>query len=128
MAAVHLVVAVALVEYLFFGMAVGHARVKYGVHAPATAGHEHFERYYRVQMNTLEQLVAFIPAILMFAHYVSPAWATGLGVLFVLGRALYFRDYVRDPKKRGTGFGMSFLPTLILLAGAIFGAARALMA
>lgn len=126
MAAVHLVIAVALVEYLFFGMAVGHARMKYDIMAPATAGNEHFERYYRVQMNTLEQLVVFVPAILMFAHYLSAPWAAGLGALFVIGRAIYFRDYVRNPKKRGTGFGIAFLPMLVLLAGAVLGAVRAL--
>jgi hypothetical protein len=34
---------------------------------------------------------------------------------------------VKDPKKRETGFILSFAPTVILLGGAIFGAARAAM-
>jgi uncharacterized MAPEG superfamily protein len=119
---VHAVIALALCEFLFFGLAVGRARVMYGIKAPATTGNEVFERYFRVQMNTLEQLVVFVPAILLFAHYVSAAWAAGLGLLFVLGRALYFTGYVKDPKKRSLGFGLSFLPTVVLLVGGLIGA------
>jgi uncharacterized MAPEG superfamily protein len=119
---VHAVIALALCEFLFFGFAVGRARVMYGIKAPATTGNEVFERYFRVQMNTLEQLVVFVPAILLFAHYVSAAWAAGLGLLFVLGRALYFTGYVKDPKKRSLGFGLSFLPTVVLLVGSLIGA------
>jgi hypothetical protein len=59
---VHLVIGVALLEFLYFGFAVGRARETYGIKAPATTGNEMFERYYRVQMNTLEQLIIFIPA------------------------------------------------------------------
>ena len=69
---VHLVIGVALLEFLYFGFAVGRAREKYGVKAPATTGNEMFERYYRVQMNTLEQLIVFIPGIVLFAHYIEP--------------------------------------------------------
>jgi len=125
---VHLVIGLALIEFLFFGSAVGRARVRYGVHAPATTGHEVFERYFRVQMNTLEQLVVFVPAILLFARYGNAAVAAGLGAVFLLGRALYFVRYVADPRKRELGFALSILPTAILLAGGIFGAARALFA
>lgn len=123
MTLVHIVIALALFEYLFFGMAVGRARVRFGVRAPATSGNEQFERYYRVQMNTLEQLIVFVPAMLLFARYVSAAWAAALGLLFLLGRALYYVAYVRDPQKRGAGFGISYLPMLALLAGGLIGAA-----
>jgi len=120
---VHLVVAVALLEFLFFGFAVGKARETYGVKAPATSGNEMFERYYRVQMNTLELLVVFIPAIQLFALYVDARIAALLGLVFVIGRAWYFRQYIRDPSKRSAPFGVSFLPVVILLLGALIGAA-----
>lgn len=125
---VHLVIGLALLEFFLFGVAVGRARVRYRIHAPATTGHEVFERYFRVQMNTLEQLVIFIPAILLFARYGNAAVAAGLGAVFLLGRALYFVRYVADPRKREVGFALSILPTAILLVGGIFGAARALLA
>jgi hypothetical protein len=46
--------------------------------------------------------------------------------VFLIGRALYFRSYVSDPKKRSLGFGLTFLPNAILLVGAVIGAALAL--
>ena len=85
-----------------------------------------FERYYRVQVNTLEQLIVFIPAIVLFAHYIEPRIAAALGVFFLIGRAWYFSQYVRDPSKRTAPFGLSFLPMVILLVGAVIGAALAL--
>lgn len=123
MAIVHVVIGLALLQFIFFGLAVGRARVRYQVPAPATTGNELFERYFRVQMNTLEQLVVFVPSVWLFGAYVSPAIAAALGALFIAGRFLYFSGYVRDPKKRGAGFGLSFLPNVALVLGATIGAA-----
>jgi glutathione S-transferase len=120
---VHLVIALALLEFLYFGFAVGKARDKYAVKAPATAGNDMFERYFRVQMNTLEQLVVFLPSIVLFAHYADPRIAAALGLVFVIGRALYFRAYTRDPGSRTLGFALSSLPVIILLVGALIRAA-----
>jgi hypothetical protein len=124
---VHLVMMLALLEFLGFGWAVGRARDRYNVPAPATSGNEQFERYFRVQMNTLEQLIIFLPSLLVFAHYFDPRVAAGLGALFIVGRYLYFSAYVRDPKKRGTGFLISSVPNMILMLGALVGAVRALL-
>ena len=126
MALVYLVIALALLEFFVFGAAVGRARGRYGVAAPATSGHEMFERYYRVQMNTLELLVMWVPAMWLFAREVSPAAAVGLGILYLIGRLVYFLAYVKDPKTRGLGYALSAGPTLLLVLGAVFGAARAL--
>jgi hypothetical protein len=76
-------------------------------------------------MNTLEQLVVFIPSILIFGLYFSPYLAAALGVIFLIGRLVYLSSYVKDPKKREVGFLLSAAPNLILLFGAIVGAARA---
>jgi glutathione S-transferase len=122
MTLVHLVIALALVEFFVFLNAVGRARDTYHVPAPATTGNEVFERYFRVQMNTLEQLIIFVPAILLFARYVHPLVAAALGLVFILGRWLYFRAYVRDPKRRGTGFLIAVVPNSILLLGGLIGA------
>ena len=108
-------------------MAVGKARGTYAVPAPATSGNEVFERYFRVQMNTLEQLVVFVPSILLFGAYVHPLIAAALGLVFVIGRWLYFRGYVKDPKKRELGFILSGIPNLILLLGGLIGIVRVLL-
>lgn len=126
-AAVHLIMLLALVEYFVFTMAVGRARHQYGIKAPATTGNENFERVYRVQMNTLESLALFLPALWSFAIFVSEPWAVLLGAIFILGRALYFKGYVEAANKRSLGFGLSFLPTLVLLLGGLYGATRALV-
>ena len=125
---VHIVIGLALVEFLYFAVAVSRARVRYGVPAPATTGNEIFERYFRVQMNTLEQLVIFIPSILIFSQYLSPYLAAALGAVFIIGRLVYLFSYVKDPKTREVGFILTIAPTAILLVGAIFSAARAALA
>ncbi len=126
MAYVLLVIVLALLQFMLFGIAVGRARGKYGVHAPAVSGNEHFERYFRVHMNTLEQLVVFLPAIWLFAQFVSPYWAAGLGGVYLVGRTLYFLSYVKDPKSRGPGFGLTFLPTVVMIVGVLLEALRML--
>ena len=122
---VHIVIGLALIEFLWFGLAVAGARGRYKIAAPAVTGNEMFERYLRVQMNTLEQLVVFIPSILLFSLYMSPYIAAGLGAIFLIGRVVYFFTYVKDPKSRELGFILTFGPNVILLGGAILGAARA---
>ena len=125
MAYVQVVMLLALLEYLLFGHAVGRARSRYNVPAPATGGHEVFERYFRAQMNTLEQLVVFLPSIWLFAQYVNAWIAVALGVLFIVGRALYFRGYVQAPAARHAGFVVSAVPNVALLIGALIGTVRA---
>ena len=78
-----------------------------------------YERYFRVHYNTMEQLVVFIPAIWLFGHYISPGWAAGIGLIYLVGRFIYFRAYVSDPPKRGPGFGLTMLPIAILLLGGL---------
>ena len=123
---VHLVLVLALAEFFFFLNAVGRARSRFGVKAPATTGHEVFERVFRVQMNTLEQLIIFVPSLLLFAAYVHPGIAAALGAVFILGRALYYRGYVRDPRQREMGFLLSVIPNVALLLGALIGTLLAL--
>jgi uncharacterized MAPEG superfamily protein len=124
---VAIVTVLALLQYIYFAVLVGQARGKFGVNGPAVTGHPVFERYFRVQMNTLELLVAFLPALWLFAQYISPLWAAILGAIYLVGRFLYLRAYVADPAKRGLGFGLSMLPTLVLLLGGLVGAVLALL-
>ena len=119
---VAVVAALALIEYIVILLQTGRARQTYGVKAPATTGDPIFERYYRVQQNTVEQLVIFFPALLLFAHYVGPRAATVLGLVFIVGRVVYARGYIADPEKRGPGFALSFGANVILVLGALIGA------
>jgi uncharacterized membrane protein YecN with MAPEG domain len=89
--------------------------------APATTGNPTFERYFRVQQNSVEQLVIFVPAMFLFGRYVSEPIGAGLGLVFILGRALFARGYYQDPPKRALGFGLSLLSNLVLLLGGLIG-------
>jgi glutathione S-transferase len=125
---VHVVLVLALLEFFFFALAVARARDTYNVPAPAMSGHEVFDRTFRVQMNTLEQLILFVPGLLLFAAYVNPWVAAALGALFILGRALYFRGYVRAAAARHNGFLLSIIPNMTLLVGGGLGALWRLLA
>jgi uncharacterized membrane protein YecN with MAPEG domain len=116
------VAGLALIEYYVITMQCGRARGRLGVAAPAMSGNPEFERYLRVQYNTIEQLVIFLPALFGFAYFASPGWAAALGVVFIVGRALYARGYVQDPAKRGPGFGLTLVANTLLLVGATVGA------
>ena len=122
---VAIVTVVALLQFFWFGWQVGVARGKYNIAAPATSGNEMFERVFRVHMNTLEQLVVFLPALWIFASFISPLWASILGAVFIVGRAIYSITYVQDPKKRSAGFALTALPELALLIGILIWAVMA---
>lgn len=122
MAWVELVTLLALLQYLGFAILVARARVRHGVKAPAVIGHPLFERAYRVQVNTLELLVPFLSALWLASRYWPTAWTAGLGAVFLVGRLVYARAYVRDPAGRSFGFLLSMLPTLALLVLAFCGA------
>ncbi len=119
---VAIVAALALVEYFVFAIMCGMARGRLGVPAPSISGNPEFERYFRVQGNTIEQIVIFLPALYLFATFVSPPVAAGLGLVFILGRALYAWAYLRDPGRRGPGFGLTLLANAVLLVGGLVGA------
>ena len=125
MVLVEIVTVLALLQFVVFGALVGRARGKYGISAPAVSGHEMFERYYRVQMNTLELLVVFVPSLWLAARYWSPLVVAAIGAIYLVGRVLYFRAYVSEPAKRGTGFVMSLGPAVLLLLATLVGAAIA---
>lgn len=117
-----LVALLALGQYFYFATVVGRARGRHGVKAPAVTGHPEFERAYRVQMNTLELLVLLLPGLYIAARYWPPAIVALAGVVFIVGRVIYFRSYMADPSKRTLGFFLSVAPALTLLVAAAVGA------
>lgn len=122
-----IVVVLALIEYVVFGMLVGRARGQYDCPAPATTGHPVFERYNRVQQNTGEQLIVFVPIMLLYGYLGNPNVAAGLGMFFVIGRIVYLKSYVDDPGKRTVGFLMGFAPVAIMLIATLINAVGGLL-
>jgi glutathione S-transferase len=118
---------IALVIYFYTIIAVARARGQYGIKAPAVTGNEHFERAYRVQMNTLEQMALFLPALWLYAAYVSDRGAAVGGLIWVVGRVIYALAYVRDPASRGPGAMVTMFATVGLWLGSAYGVVRALI-
>jgi hypothetical protein len=116
-----------LAQYVLFGIQVGAMRAKYDVKGPATTGHEAFERMNRVHLNTMEQLVVFLPALWIHAQFANPLWGAGLGLVFIVGRFIYRAEYLKDPGSRSPGFSMSFIPSAILLIWALVAAVMRLL-
>jgi uncharacterized membrane protein YecN with MAPEG domain len=116
-----LVTILALILYFVVTINVGRARAQYSIKAPQMSGDPNFERVLRVQQNTLEQLVIFLPALGLFCQFVSPLWGSILGVVWIVGRILYAWGYYQAAEKRGLGFGISGIATIALLLGSLVG-------
>jgi glutathione S-transferase len=122
-----LVTLLALILYFWLGFRVGQARVKFGVKAPATTGHPDFERTFRIQMNTLEWMPIFLPAIWLAAIYVSDIGAALIGVVWIAGRVLYTRDYTEAAEKRETGFFVQAIAGGLLWLAALIGVVASML-
>lgn len=108
--------------------AVGRARGRYQIAAPATSGHPAFERAFRVQMNTLEAVVLFLPTLWLAAYYGFPLWAGLAGLVWLAGRIWYALAYLREAGKRGGGFVLGMAGWAATLVMALIGLGRALLA
>ena len=126
MQAVGFVTVLALVQVMAFQWRVGMARNEFQIPGPATSGHPTWERYNRVHLNTIENLVVFLPLLWLCGHLLSPWVATPLGVLFVVARGIYSRAYVADPETRGKGAWLTSIVLMLLVAGSVAGLVLAL--
>ncbi len=122
-----IVTLLALMQFMLFSIQVGSMRVKHGVKAPAIAGHPEFERMFRIQQNTMEQLVVFVPALWIYAYLVNPLWGAGIGLLFIIGRFVYRAAYLKDPASRSNGFTIGVLAIAVLLVWSFVAAVMSLI-
>jgi uncharacterized membrane protein YecN with MAPEG domain len=116
-----LITVLTLVLYLVITINVGRARAKYKVPPPQMTGDANFERVLRVQQNTLEQLVVFLPGLWLFSFYVNPLWGAIIGAIWLVGRIAYAWGYYQAAEKRGIGFAISSLSGMVLLLGSLVG-------
>ncbi len=96
---------------LFVFAQVGRYRGKHSILAPAMIGHPEFERAVRVQMNTIEQFVIFLPLLWLATIYFRIyGWVVpALGLVWCIGRIIYSIGYMAAPEKSGPGVAISNL-------------------
>ena len=123
-----LITVLSLIVYLATAINVGRARSKYEIKPPATTGNPDFERAFRIQQNTLEQLVFFLPLLWLFTLFVNPLWGAVIGGVWVLGRIIFAIGYSLAAEKRTIGFVLSMFASLSLLIGSLIGIIKALIA
>ncbi|MFN4354671.1 MAPEG family protein [Parvibaculum sp.] len=114
-----LVTIITLIVYFWMAFKVGKARAAFGIPAPRMDGPDDFLRVLRVQGNTAENLLLFLPAIWLFALTVGDIWAAAIGIFYPVGRVLYARGYYAAALKRSTGFTVGLASTVILLLGSL---------
>jgi glutathione S-transferase len=116
--------------YFYTAFRVGNLRGKHKIAAPATSGHPQFDRAYRVQLNTLEQMGIFLPFLWVAAFYpIRWAWLAPLiGVIWLIGRIIYLRGYMADPNKRLIGAMLGGVTSLIEFIIAATGVVQACLA
>src|SRR5437867_7975491 len=116
-----LVTLLAIAFYFFLATQVARARVKFSVKHPATTGHPVFERIFRVHTNTLEWLPTFLVPLWLFAIYLSDLGAAAVGLVWVVGRVVYFLGYRQAVEKRLPGFFIQVSACVVLFVGAVVG-------
>lgn len=121
-----LVTALTVVLLIAVAFGVGRARGRFGIKAPATTGHPDFERVYRVQMNTIEAAIVFLPSLWLFGQYLNPMGAGVLGAIWLLARAWYAYAY-GSGRSRSAPFAIGLIVTFALLIGGVFGVVRAML-
>ena len=122
-----LVTLLAVLVYFSTGILVARARAKTGVQVPAMSGHPDFDRAFRVQMNTLEWMPIFLPAMWLTALYIGDRWAALGGVIWIVGRILYIVGYSRAAEKRGLGFGIQAMAANVMWVASLVAVVMALM-
>lgn len=106
---------------------VGRVRRRHKIDSPAMTGALELELALRVQGNTVEQIVIFLPLLWVAALYFHAiGWLVPfIGSLWCVGRVLYAISYMAGPEKRHLAFGLSALSSLALAILGIIGVAQA---
>jgi uncharacterized membrane protein YecN with MAPEG domain len=114
-----LVTLVTALTYFWMSTQVARAHHRTGILAPAMTGDPVLERTIRAHINTLEWLPIFLPSLWIFAIYWNEPVAAALGLVWVIGRIVYFLGYVQEANKRRPGFAIQALAVTVLLLGGL---------
>jgi uncharacterized membrane protein YecN with MAPEG domain len=109
------------------GTAIMVARVRTvtGVLPPAMSGDPRVERALRVQGNTVEGFIVFLPALWLAALYFQGWLPPIIGLVWCLGRIAYAVGYMADANRRHLGFAICILSVFALMILAAIGIVNA---
>ncbi len=116
---VALVTLLSVLVYAWMAIMVARTRQRVGIFAPVMTGDPELERTIRAHVNTLEWFPIFLPSLWLFAIYWSPLVAAALGLVWIVGRVIYFLGYRTAAGKRRPGFFIQAVAVLALLVGAL---------
>ena len=106
---------------------VGRVRRRHKIDSPAMTGAPELERALRVQGNTVEQIVIFLPLLwvaALYSHYTG--WLVPLiGLVWCLGRIFYGISYMAGPEKRHIAFAVCAFASLALAVLGVIGLVQA---
>lgn len=105
--------------YFWMALTVARTHARTGILAPTMTGDPVLERTCRAHTNMPEWIPIFLPSMWLFAIYWSSLVAAGLGLVWIIGRVIYFYGYISEPKKRYPGFFIQSSAAFILLFGAL---------
>lgn len=111
----------AIALYFFIAIRVAAAHRKFGVKLPATSGNPDFERVFRAHTNMLEWMPTFLVTLWLCAIYLNDIAAAVLGLVWIVGRVIYFVGYSQAVEKRLPGFLIQTTACLLLFIGAAAG-------
>ena len=100
---------------------VARARGRYQVKAPATTGPEGFERMLRIQANSNESALMFLPALWAAANFGAVWLSATLGAVWLLSRTWYIVAYANPTRSRGPAYTLSFVAVLGLVLQGLWG-------
>jgi glutathione S-transferase len=116
-----LVTLVALGVYFMTILNIRRVRIKYRIMPPLVEGPEEFQRAFRTQMNTIEQLIIFFPSLWLAAVSIGDVLAAAIGLLWPLARLIYMRGYMAADKRRFKGFVAALAVSITLYVAAMIG-------
>ena len=123
-----LVTLLAIVISIGTALLVARVRTVTGIQPPAMSGDPRIERALRVQGNTMESFMMFLPALWLAALYFQGWVPPIIGLVWCLGRVIYAAGYVKAAERRHLGFGISMLSVIALIVLAVIGIVGAWMA
>ena len=108
------------------GGRVGYMRGRHKIEAPATVGHPQFERAFRTHVNTVENLILFLPLLWIASIFYAGTLPFWFGIAWVVSRLIYAWGYAQENTQlRGPGMGIGFLSLFGLLVLSAIGLATA---